>query len=55
MVIRGQALQKGKYDAPPVVDRFKGLAGSQHTLNSMVAAFGLTRKANRNNSSLLFC
>jgi len=34
-------------------DRFKGLVGSQHSLNNMVAAFGLTRKANR--SALLFC
>ena len=36
-------------------DRFKGLVGSQHSLNNMVAAFGLTRKANRSNSALLFC
>jgi len=36
-------------------DRFKGLVGSRHSLNNMVAAFGLTRKTNRSNSTLLFC
>ena len=35
-------------------DRFKGLVGTQHSLNNMVASFGLTRKANRSNSTLLF-
>lgn len=36
-------------------DRFKGLVGTQHSLNNLVASFGLTRKANRSNSTLLFC
>jgi len=27
--------------------RFKGLFGSKHSLDNMIAAFGLTRKANR--------
>jgi len=36
-------------------DRFKGLVGAKHSLDNMIAAFGLTRKANRNNSTLLFC
>jgi len=36
-------------------DRFKGLVGSKHSPDNMIAAFELTRKANRNNSTLLFC
>ena len=35
-------------------DRFKGLVGSKHSLKSLVTAFGLTRRANRSNSTLLF-
>ena len=35
-------------------DRFKGLVGSKHSLKNLVTAFGLTRRANRSNSTLLF-
>ena len=35
-------------------DRFKGLVGSKHSLKNLISLFGLTRRANRNNSTLLF-
>ena len=35
-------------------DRFKGLVGSRHSLKKLIGNFGLTRRANRSNSTLLF-
>ena len=35
-------------------DRFKGLVGSKHSLKTLIKSFGLTRRANRSNSTLLF-
>ena len=35
-------------------DRFKGLVGSIHSLKKLIGDFGLTRRANRSNSTLLF-
>ena len=35
-------------------DRFKGLVGSKHSLKNLISLFGLTRRANRSNSTLLF-
>ena len=35
-------------------DRFKGIVSSKHSLKNMLRSFGLTRRANRRNSSLLF-
>ena len=35
-------------------DRFKGLVGSKHSLKTLIESFGLTRRTNRSNSTLLF-
>ena len=35
-------------------NRFKGLVGSKHSLSTLLSSFGLKRRANRSNSSLLF-
>ena len=35
-------------------DRFKGLVGSRHSLKKLIGNFGLTRRANRSNSTLEF-
>ena len=35
-------------------DRFKGLVGSKHSLKTLIKSFGLTRRTNRSNSTLLF-